>query len=267
MKAGLVADLAPFYKAWGISIEDFAPGGVDRFTLEDGPKQGVFGVGDFLAGNIMVYNKDLFDQAGADYPPVDRSLEWPEYAELCRQVAQPNSDPTKSGVRWDCCRTGDSASRRSGSSAPTAGRRFGNMNSEEISRRGTSAPRSCATRSRQRPDHLDTVTEPDLFTQKGIAMTWTDFTFVRGLPGRGHRLRDRAVAGSKRLRVVRGHLDGGLGHVRRIQEPARGADVPAVHGDRRAAHPGRGDGRPTALAQGRRGRSTGGRGTRSRRSI
>src|SRR5829696_7892442 len=27
MKARLTADLAPFYKAWGISIEDFAPGG------------------------------------------------------------------------------------------------------------------------------------------------------------------------------------------------------------------------------------------------
>jgi ABC-type glycerol-3-phosphate transport system substrate-binding protein len=34
MKAGLVADLAAFYKAWGISIKDFAPGGVARFTLE-----------------------------------------------------------------------------------------------------------------------------------------------------------------------------------------------------------------------------------------
>jgi ABC-type glycerol-3-phosphate transport system substrate-binding protein len=84
MKAGLVADLTGFYEAWGIRVEDFAPGGVARFTLEDGPKQGIFGVGDFLAGNVMMFNKDFFDEAGADYPPVDRSLEWPEYAELCR---------------------------------------------------------------------------------------------------------------------------------------------------------------------------------------
>ncbi|MGH3147451.1 MAG: ABC transporter substrate-binding protein, partial [Rubrobacter sp.] len=34
MKAGLVADLTAFYEAWGISVKDFAPGGVGRFTLE-----------------------------------------------------------------------------------------------------------------------------------------------------------------------------------------------------------------------------------------
>jgi len=75
IKAGLVADLARFYEAWGIRVEDFAPGGVARLTLEDGPKQGIFGVGDFLAGNVVMFNKDFFDEAGADYPPVDRSLE------------------------------------------------------------------------------------------------------------------------------------------------------------------------------------------------
>jgi len=178
MKAGLVADLAPFYGAWGISIEDFAPGGVDRITLEEVSNKNIFGVGDFLAGNIIVYNKDLFDQAGAEYPPADRSLEWPEYAELVRQVAQPDSDPTR---------------RVYGGSAPDFGfglwerwiygpdgrQTIGYMDSSEHVEAwnlGTALVRDKVAPSSQ---VTATVTEPDLFTQKRIAMTWTDFTFVQ----------------------------------------------------------------------------------------
>jgi multiple sugar transport system substrate-binding protein len=177
MKAGLVADVAPFYEAWGISVEDFSPGGVDRLTLEEVSSQNIFGVGDFLAGNIIVYNKDLFDQAGAEYPPTERSLEWPEYAELVRQVAQPNADPTK---------------RVYGGSAPDYGfglwerwiygpdgrQTIGYMNSKEHIEAwnlGTALVRDKVAPSSQ---VTATVTEPDLFTQKRIAMTWTDFTFV-----------------------------------------------------------------------------------------
>jgi ABC-type glycerol-3-phosphate transport system substrate-binding protein len=178
MKAGLAADLVPFYKAWGISVDDFAPGGVARFTLEDGPKQGVFGVGDFLGGNIMVYNKGLFDEAGAEYPPTDTSLEWSEYADLARKVAQPNSDPTE---------------RIYGASAPEWGfgiwqkwvfgpegrKILGNLNTEpEIQawNLGTALVRDKVAPSGQL---ISTVAEPDLFTQKRIAMTWTDFTYIK----------------------------------------------------------------------------------------
>lgn len=178
MQAGLAADLAPFYKAWGISVEDFAPGGVARFTLEKGPKQGIFGVGDFLAGNIIVYNKDLFDQAGAGYPPPDRSLEWPEYAELARKVAKSSSNPNE---------------RVYGGTAPDFGfsiwqkwifghdgrQVMGNLNSEEEIEAwnlGTALVRDKVAPSGQ---VISTVTEQDLFTQKGIAMTWTDFTFIQ----------------------------------------------------------------------------------------
>jgi multiple sugar transport system substrate-binding protein len=178
MKAGLTADLAPFYTAWGISVKDFAPGGVARFTLEDGPKQGVFGVGDFLGGNIIVYNKDLFDQAGAEYPATDKSLEWPEYGELARKVTQPSSDPTK---------------RVYGASAPDWGfdlwtkwvygpegrEAIGNLNSEEHIQAWNVG--SALVRDKVAPSGqvVSTVSEPDLFTQKRIAMTWTDFTFMQ----------------------------------------------------------------------------------------
>jgi ABC-type glycerol-3-phosphate transport system substrate-binding protein len=183
MKAGLVVDLAPFYKAWGIRVEDFAPGGVGRFTLEDGPKQGVFGVGDFLAGNVMMFNKDLFDRAGANYPPVDRSLEWPEYAELCRQVAQPNQDPTKAVYGGSVPDWGFGIYGK-WLFGPDGRRVFGHMNSEEHIEAWNLG--TALVRDKISPGQiLDTVAEPDLFTQKGTAMVWTDFTFVRDYEAAG----------------------------------------------------------------------------------
>ena len=183
-KAGLVVDLGPFYEAWDISVDDFAPGGVARYTLEEGPKQGIFGVGDFLGANFIVYNKDLFDQAGVDYPPADRSLEWPEYAELARELARPSSDPNE---------------RVYGASAPEWGfgiwvrwifgpegrQILGNLNSqEEIEAWNLGA---ALVRDKIAPSGqlIATVTEPDLFTQKRIAMTWTDFTFAKDYEAAG----------------------------------------------------------------------------------
>ncbi len=183
MKAGLVADLTPFYKAWGISVADFAPGGVARFTLEKGPKQGIFGVGDFLAGNIMVYNKDLFDEAGADYPPTDRSLEWPEYAELCRQVAQPNEDPTKAVY---CGSVPDWGFGIYGKWLfGSDGRRvIGNLNSQEHIEAWNVG--TALVRDKIAPGQiLGTITEQDLFTQKGTGMAWTDFSFIQDYEAAG----------------------------------------------------------------------------------
>lgn len=178
MKANLTADLAPFYKAWGISVDDFAPGGVARLTLEDGPKQGVFGVGDFLGGNIIVYNKDLIDEAGAEYPPTDRSLEWPEYADLARAVAQPNSDPTKRVYGASVPEWGFGIWQK-WVFGPDGRRILGNLNTEpeiEAWNLGTALVRDKLAPSSQ---VTSTVAEPDLFTQKRIAMTWTDFTFMQ----------------------------------------------------------------------------------------
>jgi multiple sugar transport system substrate-binding protein len=49
-----------------------------------------------LGANVLFYNKDMFDAAGLEYPPVDRSLTWPEYAELCRLLAKPGDNPVES---------------------------------------------------------------------------------------------------------------------------------------------------------------------------
>ena len=64
-----------------------------RITLEGDPSEGIYAVGDFLGANVLFYNKDMFDAAGLEYPPADRSLTWPQFAELCRALAKPSPNP------------------------------------------------------------------------------------------------------------------------------------------------------------------------------
>ena len=122
MKAGLVADLTPFYKAWGIRVEDFAPGGVGRFTLEDGPKQGVFGVGDFLAGNVVIFNKGLFDQAAPTIRPWNGRWSGPSTPSSAARWRSPARTHQERSTAVGA-RLGFRHLREVGSSAPTAGGR------------------------------------------------------------------------------------------------------------------------------------------------
>jgi multiple sugar transport system substrate-binding protein len=93
MKSGYVVDLSEHFALWGVNPTDFNPGGLGRITMEGDPSTGIFAVGDFLGANVLFYNKDMFDAAGVEYPPADRSLTWPEYAEMCRQLAKPSDNP------------------------------------------------------------------------------------------------------------------------------------------------------------------------------
>ena len=95
MKADRVLDLTPYYASWGVDVADFNPGGIGRATVEGDVADGVYGVGDFLGGNIFVYNKALFDAAGIPYPAADKSLTIQEYADICRKLAKPDPDPAK----------------------------------------------------------------------------------------------------------------------------------------------------------------------------
>jgi multiple sugar transport system substrate-binding protein len=95
MKSGRVVELSEHFALWGVDPEDFNPGGVGRITLQGNLDEGIYAVGDFLGANVLFYNKDMFDAAGLEYPPVDRSLTWPEYADLCRALAKPSRNPTE----------------------------------------------------------------------------------------------------------------------------------------------------------------------------
>ena len=93
MKAGRWVDLTPHLNAWGVDIEDFNPGGLARGLIENDPSQGVYAVGDFVAGNVIAYNKELFATTGQEVLPSDRSLTFQEYDQFCRALGQPNDDP------------------------------------------------------------------------------------------------------------------------------------------------------------------------------
>ncbi|MEA2650524.1 MAG: multiple sugar transport system substrate-binding protein [Chloroflexota bacterium] len=176
MKAGYAVELTDKLPEWGVSVDDFNLGGMSRGALENDPAKGIYGVGTFLGGNVLVYNKAIFDAAGVPYPSPDDSMTFQEYAGICRQLAQPSDDPATNV--YGCSMPADIAFGFYpifGDDGRTA---EGNMNAPELAEAfeiGASlindglAPSSSV---------LDTIAESDLFAQGQIAMTWSDFTAV-----------------------------------------------------------------------------------------
>lgn len=180
MKAGKVVELSEQLKGWGVDPKDFNAGGLSRLTWD--LNQGIYGVGDFLGGNVIFYNKKMFDAAGIPYPSTTKSLTTQEFADLCTKLAKPNADPTK--AVWGC-------------SMPDWGLRInqawvfgadghkaeGNLNSAAMKE---------AYQIATKLDHDGIAagasvvgggsgggglgSESDLFAQGKLAMTWSDFT-------------------------------------------------------------------------------------------
>ena len=175
MKAGRWVDLVPFFKTWGVNPADFNAGGLSRATIENDQSKGIFAIGDFLGGNVLVYNKKLFAAAGVDTPPVDRSLTYQEYDKVCRAIGHPGPDPEK--VTYGCSVPdfgylfapvfGENGHKASGyMNAPKVAEAF--LIGAALIRDGY-APGSAL---------LDTIGESDLFAQGKLGITWTDFTEI-----------------------------------------------------------------------------------------
>lgn len=177
MQAGRVVELTEQLKLWGVDPRDFNPGGVGRITISGDINAGIYGIGDFVGGNVLFYNKDMFDAAGLTYPVADRSLAWPEYADLCRQLGKPSRNPEEAvygcsvpdwsfGIwtRWLYGKDGREA--------------IDNMNSAamvEAWNLGTALVRDGYAPSGSVMEAFP-AGESDMFAQKKIAMTWSDFT-------------------------------------------------------------------------------------------
>jgi ABC-type glycerol-3-phosphate transport system substrate-binding protein len=175
VKAGRWVDLVPFFKAWGVDPVDFNAGGLSRATIENDQTKGIFAVGDFLGGNVLVYNRKLFVPAGIATPAADRSLTYQEYDQICRALGHPSRDPAK--VVYGC-----SVPDFGYLFAPVFGengrKTMGYMNAPKVTEafqigagliRDGFAPGSAV---------LDTIGESDLFAQGKLGITWTDFTEV-----------------------------------------------------------------------------------------
>lgn len=176
MQAGLVEDLSPYLASWGVSIADFNQGGLARGTQDGDPQTPpIYGIGDFLGGNILAYNKVLFDAARIAYPPADRSLLIREYADICRALTKPNPDPAQTIYGCSMPEWAPSIQDRDvfGDDGRTA---IGNLNSTQM----VDAYNIAADVIRQgfAPSSgvLEAETESALFAAGRMGITWTDFT-------------------------------------------------------------------------------------------
>ena len=161
---------------WGVDPADFAPGGLARATLPDG---GIYGIGDHLGGNILFYNKALFDAAGAPHPSLTESMTWPEFDQACRQVGQPDRNPMQAVYG---CSVQDWAfdiwsKWVWGEDGRTV---LGNLNSDAMVQGynlGTALVRDGYAPSASIEESLPGGMS-DLFAQGKMAMIWSDFTEV-----------------------------------------------------------------------------------------
>ena len=71
LENGLLLPIDDYVEATGMDLSDFIPGMLDYMRYEDG----LYGLPYDMSGHILFYNKDLFDQAGLDYPTEDWTFE------------------------------------------------------------------------------------------------------------------------------------------------------------------------------------------------
>jgi multiple sugar transport system substrate-binding protein len=176
MKAGYVVELTEHLADWGVSVDDYNPGGMGRGALENDPANGIFGIGTFLGGNVLVYNKAMFDAAGVPHPSPDESMTFSEYADICRQLAQPNEDPTQ--TVFGCTMPSDIAFGFYpiyGEDGRTA---EGNMNAPELAEAFDIGAALIKEGLAPGDSTLDTISAGDLFAQNQIAITWSDFSAI-----------------------------------------------------------------------------------------
>lgn len=176
MKAGRWVDLTPHLEAWGIDPADFNQGGLARGMIEADPSKGIYAIGDFLAGNVLVHNAKLFaGAAGVEPPPVDRSLTYQEYDRICRAVGRPDPNPAAAVFGCSVPDWGFLFSPVFGADGRQA---LGNMNSPQVVEAFQIGAALINDGYAPGAGLLDTLGESDLFAQGRIALTWTDFTEV-----------------------------------------------------------------------------------------
>lgn len=171
-KAGKWVDLAPFFRAWGVDPADFNAGGLSRGILENDPSKGLFAIGDFLGGNVLVYNRKLLAAAGVADPPADRSLTYQEYDALCRAVGHPGPPETATYG----CSVPDFGYLFSPVFGENGHKAIGYMNAPTVAQAFTIGAALIRDGFAPGSGVLDSIAESDLFAQGKLGITWTDFS-------------------------------------------------------------------------------------------
>jgi len=176
MKAGYVVELTDKLAEWEVGVDDYNPGGLSRGALENDPANGVYGIGTFLGGNVLVYNKAMFDAAGIDHPSGDESMTFQEYADICRQLAQPSDNPEENV--YGCSMPSDIAFGFFPIYGEDGRQAEGNMNAPELAEAFEIGAGLINDGMAPSSSVLDTIAVSDLFAQGQMAVSWSDFTAV-----------------------------------------------------------------------------------------
>ncbi len=161
----------------GVNPADFNLGGQARATPEGKLDGGVYGVGDFLGGNVIFYNKKMFDEAGLPYPSDTQSMTWTQYADACRKLGKPDRNPQKAIYGCSVPAWGFDINDAwvFGPDGRTA---VGYMDSDPVTQAWNLGTALVRDRFAPSGDLLAAFPsgESDAFAQGKLAMTWSDFT-------------------------------------------------------------------------------------------
>ncbi len=175
MAAGKVVKLTDKLKEWGVDVTDFNAGGIGRATPKGTVDSGVYAVGDFLGGNVLVYNKALFDAAGVPHPAADKSLTIAEYSEICRKLTKPSADRNKTVYGCSMPSWGPAIQAKD-VFGPDGRTTEGNMNGPAMVAAYETAAGILRDKLAPSDQILEAAAESDLFAAGRLGITWTDFT-------------------------------------------------------------------------------------------
>jgi len=175
MQAGKVVRLDDKLVEWGVDVNDFNPGGIGRATPKGTLESGVYAVGEYLGGNVLVYNKALLDAAGVAYPAADKSMHIDEYDALCRAVARPDPDPNRAVYG---CSMPDWAPPIQAKDVfgPDGRTTEGYMDGPAMVNAFDRAAGLIRDKMAPSGQLLEAASESDMFAAGRLGITWTDFT-------------------------------------------------------------------------------------------
>lgn len=91
---GALKNLSPLIEQDPDIIDGIDDSLIDIYTMDDG----VYGLPILSMGSFVYYNKDLFDEAGLEYPPTDwddKSWDWDKMIEYGQAITDKSKSPTE----------------------------------------------------------------------------------------------------------------------------------------------------------------------------
>ena len=94
---GYVLDMKPILESEGLDTSDILASTLGAYEYEDGQ----YGLPHDSSVFAYAYNKDLFDEAGLDYPDPDHPYTYDEFVEVCKALTK-DTDGDGEVDQWGC---------------------------------------------------------------------------------------------------------------------------------------------------------------------